>query len=303
MSENTPEHAGGLVGVYQRKLETNGVKQVQFMMVVAVMGYVTGLPIAAMFTDGLVQSAVLGNAIAVSVMSPFFAFSSMLHMLSALGSERRAALARTGWAVFFLPAAVLLPAGKDVEWLRWVLESLEFRADCKAPYRTVISSIIFTYPQNFFRDWAATFRANRMVFRQIRQKTGPRALWRYRMENPGWEGKFLIPFLQLAILMTAMAAWIAGHRILLMLHGSGEPGLLRSIGASWREFRGHKWLWRESAIMHAGRWALRKAGEWNVAWWFAIIAALLVMPLEHIATYYMHLHGYVWWYEIIWPLG
>ncbi|MGW1966381.1 hypothetical protein ACWCPD_39710 [Streptomyces sp. NPDC001935] len=304
MSKNSPEHAGGLVGVYQRRLARNRANSIKLALGMAVVGYAIGIPVAMFFTERIGLIVPLSHSISLVVMLPLLALVNMLRMLDELGAERRAALARTGWAIAFLPAAAVLPAGKDVEWLRWVLESLEFRADCKAPYRKVISSIILTYPSNLLHDWASTFQENWSVTRKFGGALRRRlAVARKPLkERGGWEGALasaVATTIVWGLLFPLFVALVlASHRITYV----ADTGLLGNISHSWREFRGRRWVWSESRVALAGRWASRKAREWNVAWWFAVIAALLVAPLEHIATYYLHMYGYAWWTEILWPL-
>ncbi|MGW6548246.1 hypothetical protein ACWGBH_36170 [Streptomyces massasporeus] len=47
----------------------------------------------------------------------------------------------------------------------------------------------------------------------------------------------------------------------------------------------------------------RTLREWNLAWWFAVAAAALEVPLTHVLTYYLHQHGLISPLEYWFPLG
>ncbi|WP_333778149.1 hypothetical protein [Streptomyces sp. IBSBF 3136] len=37
----------------------------------------------------------------------------------------------------------------------------------------------------------------------------------------------------------------------------------------------------------------RRLREWNLAWWFAVAAAALQVPVSHMLAYYLHQHGLI----------
>ncbi|MFE7034578.1 hypothetical protein ACFU9Y_30135 [Streptomyces sp. NPDC057621] len=52
-----------------------------------------------------------------------------------------------------------------------------------------------------------------------------------------------------------------------------------------------------------GRRLTRKLREWNLAWWFAVAAAALEVPVAHVLAYYLHQHGLISPLEYWFPLG
>ncbi|MFD7246450.1 hypothetical protein [Streptomyces massasporeus] len=42
--------------------------------------------------------------------------------------------------------------------------------------------------------------------------------------------------------------------------------------------------------------------EWNLAWWFAVAAAALEVPVSHVLAYYLHQHGLISPLEYWFPL-
>ncbi|MFE3830214.1 hypothetical protein [Streptomyces sp. NPDC059092] len=47
----------------------------------------------------------------------------------------------------------------------------------------------------------------------------------------------------------------------------------------------------------------RRLREWNLAWWFAVAAATLEVPVSHELAYYLHQHGLISPLEYWFPLG
>ncbi|MGW6261539.1 hypothetical protein [Streptomyces sp. NPDC055085] len=52
-----------------------------------------------------------------------------------------------------------------------------------------------------------------------------------------------------------------------------------------------------------GRGFTRRLREWNLAWWLAVAAAALEVPVTHMLTYYLHQHGLISPLEYWFPLG
>ncbi|MFD8236593.1 hypothetical protein ACFV20_32550 [Streptomyces sp. NPDC059696] len=46
----------------------------------------------------------------------------------------------------------------------------------------------------------------------------------------------------------------------------------------------------------------RRLREWNLAWWFAVAAAALEVPVSHVLAYYLHQHGLISPLEYWFPL-
>ncbi|MEV5103753.1 hypothetical protein ACFQ7G_24870 [Streptomyces massasporeus] len=52
----------------------------------------------------------------------------------------------------------------------------------------------------------------------------------------------------------------------------------------------------------SGRRFTRRLREWNLAWWFAVAAAALEVPVSHVLAYYLHQHGLISPLEYWFPL-
>lgn len=52
----------------------------------------------------------------------------------------------------------------------------------------------------------------------------------------------------------------------------------------------------------SGRRFTRRLREWNLAWWFAVAAAALEVPVSHVLAYYLHQHGHISPLEYWFPL-
>ncbi|MET9575049.1 hypothetical protein ABZY30_05710 [Streptomyces massasporeus] len=52
----------------------------------------------------------------------------------------------------------------------------------------------------------------------------------------------------------------------------------------------------------SGRRFTRKLREWSLAWWFAVAAAALEVPVSHVLAYYLHQHGLISPLEYWFPL-